>query len=110
MTDRCWDGVVSPRGCPRKGVGKRVTSALRLELTYRSSQAMRIPAILLFYIYIFYFRVWVLCWDEADRCRKWPLFPTDCGTLASSVAALHVSLDISSSVDEHRIAILFSYY
>jgi hypothetical protein len=55
MTDRCWDGVVSPRGCPRKGVGRRVTSALRLELTYRSSQAMRIPAILLFYIYIFFF-------------------------------------------------------
>jgi hypothetical protein len=108
MTDRCWDGVVSPRGCPLRGVGRRVTSALRLELTYRSSQAMRISAILLFYIYIFffyYFRVWVLCLDEADRCRKWPLFRTDSGTLASNVLALHLSLDIPSSVDEHRIPI-----
>lgn len=47
-------GVVRPTGWQDKGVGRRLTSALRLELTYRSSQAMRISAIL-FILYAFFF-------------------------------------------------------
>jgi hypothetical protein len=81
----CYDrqvlGVVSPTGWQHKGFGGRVTSALRLELTYRSSQAMRISAIL----FILYFGVW----GGADRCRKRTLFPIECTTLTNGVQYRH---------------------
>lgn len=103
MTDRCW-GVVSPRGCPRKRVGRRVTSALRLELTYRSSQAMRISAIL-FILYIFF----IVIISESGFCVSMKLTGVGSGlcfpqTVAHSQAML-LALHISPCVDEHRILI-----
>ena len=69
MTDRCWWGCKSPE-LVAQGAG--VTSALRLQLTYLPSQAMRISA-MLFILYI-YFLFQSLGFD---RCRKCTLFPID---------------------------------